>query len=144
MKSLTFVITGTLSRPRSEVAAQIIRAGHQVGNSVNSQTDYLVVGSNPGVKLDKALDLDVTILPEKALRPLLDRHSDPLYQIEGILNQYEADIDEASEYDGEVTLGGNGINCHEALLTFTPLAEEIRQVIKRAVLARKESEDDGF
>lgn len=52
-----------------------------------------------------------------------------LKAIAAILNSYQADIEEALERDGEVTLGGNGINCCEANSTFRPLSEEIRAVL---------------
>ncbi len=67
----TFVITGTLSRPRAEIAEDIERAGGKVAGSVSGKTDYLVAGDAAGSKLDKARALGVTILDEAALRDLL-------------------------------------------------------------------------
>jgi DNA ligase (NAD+) len=67
----TFVITGTLSKPRDEVAASIKSAGGKVIDSVSKKTDYVVVGESPGSKFAKAQQLGVTILDEAALNRLL-------------------------------------------------------------------------
>ncbi len=66
LKGLTFVITGELSRPREEVKALLRRLGAKVTDSVSQKTSYLVVGENPGSKLDKARALGVPILEEEA------------------------------------------------------------------------------
>jgi DNA ligase (NAD+) len=68
---LTFVITGTLSRPREQVARLLEAAGAQVTDSVSRKTSYLVVGESPGSKLAKAQELGVPILREEELRTLL-------------------------------------------------------------------------
>ncbi|HLF26366.1 MAG TPA: NAD-dependent DNA ligase LigA [Anaerolineae bacterium] len=67
----TFVITGSLTQPRDEIAATIKSAGGKVTDSVSKKTDYLVVGESPGSKLTKAEGLGVTILDEAALKRLL-------------------------------------------------------------------------
>ncbi len=67
----TFVITGTLSRPRNEVKAWIQAHGGKVTNSVSRKTDYLVVGENPGSKLEKAQKLGVPTLTEEELYALV-------------------------------------------------------------------------
>ena len=67
----TFVITGTLSKPRDEIASAIKSAGGKVTDSVSQNTDYLVVGESPGSKLTKARSLGVVILDEAALARLL-------------------------------------------------------------------------
>lgn len=67
----TFVITGTLSRPRAEVAEMIERAGGKVAGSVSQKTDYLVAGGAAGSKLEKARSLSVTVLDEADLASLL-------------------------------------------------------------------------
>lgn len=67
----TFVITGTLSKPRDEIAAQIKAAGGKVTDSVSKKTDYVVAGEAAGSKLTKAQQLGVTILDETALNRLL-------------------------------------------------------------------------
>ena len=66
-----FVITGTLSKPRDEIAAMIKSAGGKMTDSASKKTDYLIVGESPGSKLAKAQSLGVTILDKTALGKLL-------------------------------------------------------------------------
>lgn len=68
-----FVITGTLSRPRSDIKDQLQAMGAKVIGSVSSKTDYLLAGSDAGSKLAKARQLGITILDEDGLSDLLDR-----------------------------------------------------------------------
>ncbi|MGH8046906.1 MAG: NAD-dependent DNA ligase LigA [Chthoniobacterales bacterium] len=65
-----FVITGTLSRPREEIAEQIRALGGKVTGSVSKSTDYLLAGEEAGSKLDKATELGVPVLDEAAFRAL--------------------------------------------------------------------------
>ncbi len=67
LKGLTFAITGELSRPREEVKALLLRLGAKVTDSVSRKTSYLVVGENPGSKLEKARALGVPTLGEEEL-----------------------------------------------------------------------------
>ncbi|WP_100933965.1 NAD-dependent DNA ligase LigA [Candidatus Chlamydia corallus] len=67
-----FVITGTLSGiSRLEAETAIRNRGGKVGASVSKQTDYLVVGANPGSKLEKARELGVSILDQEAFTNLM-------------------------------------------------------------------------
>jgi DNA ligase (NAD+) len=71
-EGLTFVITGTLPAWSREQAKDFIEAyGGKVTDSVSKKTSYLVLGENPGSKLDKAHSLGVPILDENALRNLV-------------------------------------------------------------------------
>jgi DNA ligase (NAD+) len=67
----TFVITGTLSRPRNHFKNLIEEHGGKVAGSVSSQTDYLLCGIDPGSKLDKAKKLGIAIIDEDKLNRLL-------------------------------------------------------------------------
>jgi DNA ligase (NAD+) len=66
-----FALTGTLSSMgRKEASALIEGAGGTVGG-LTKKTDYLVVGEDPGRKLDKAYELQVKVLSEADLLSLL-------------------------------------------------------------------------
>ncbi len=68
----SFVITGTLSRPRSEIKDELLALGAKVVGSVSKKTDYLLAGSDAGSKLAKAQQLGITILDEDGMKRLLD------------------------------------------------------------------------
>lgn len=69
LDGLTFVITGTLPRPRKEIEELIEREGGRVSSSVSKGTDYLIVGEEPGSKLEKARSFGIrTISYEEFLR----------------------------------------------------------------------------
>ena len=68
----TLVITGTMSRPRSEIKKAIEAAGGKVAGSVSKKTDYLVAGTDTGAsKLTSADKHGVAIIDEVALEALL-------------------------------------------------------------------------
>ncbi len=69
----TFVLTGTLTRPRDQVKKLIEDAGGRVSGSVSKKTDYVVAGSDAGSKLDKAKELGVSVIGEKDLDGFLGR-----------------------------------------------------------------------
>jgi DNA ligase (NAD+) len=62
LEGLTFVITGTLPVQRKEAEDLIERMGGHASSSISRSTSYLVVGENPGSKLDKAKALGVKSL----------------------------------------------------------------------------------
>ncbi len=71
LAGLTFVITGTLPAMSRDQAKAFIEAhGGKVTNSVSRQTDYLLLGENPGGKLAKAQSLGTKIIGEDELRVL--------------------------------------------------------------------------
>ena len=67
----TFVVTGTLSKPRGDIHRLIEQHGGTVSGSVSKKTNYLIVGSDAGSKLDKAKSLGVTILTEDEFEALI-------------------------------------------------------------------------
>ncbi|MBU04252.1 MAG: hypothetical protein CMA58_04665 [Euryarchaeota archaeon] len=67
----TFCITGTLSRPRKEIALSIKSEGGKVQSSISGNLDYLLAGESAGSKLEKAQRLGVKIISEKELSSLI-------------------------------------------------------------------------
>jgi DNA ligase (NAD+) len=67
----TFVITGTLSGLTRQEAKELIEShGGKVTSSLSKKTSYLVLGTNPGSKLEKAQKLGIEILDEVKLHQL--------------------------------------------------------------------------
>ncbi len=68
----TFVITGTLeSMSRDKAKKKIKELGGKISESVSKQTSFVVVGSEPGSKYDKAKILGVEILNEAEFLKLI-------------------------------------------------------------------------
>jgi len=68
----SFVFTGGLAnRSREEAAELVMQHGGKISGSVSKKTDYVVVGTDPGSKHDKAKELGVTILDEGEFENLL-------------------------------------------------------------------------
>jgi DNA ligase (NAD+) len=68
----SFVFTGGLANRSREEAGEIVQQnGGKVSGSVSKKTDYVVVGTDPGSKYDKAKELGVTILSETEFEKLL-------------------------------------------------------------------------
>lgn len=68
----TFVFTGGLDHFTRDGAQQAVEAaGARVSSSVSKKTSYLVVGQDPGSKLDQARTLGVTILTEQEFAALI-------------------------------------------------------------------------
>jgi len=74
LEGLTFVFTGRLEGyTREEAQSAVERMGARATSGVSGNTDYLVVGEDPGSKLDEAKERGVEILDEKAFERLLRR-----------------------------------------------------------------------
>ncbi|MEO5721859.1 MAG: NAD-dependent DNA ligase LigA, partial [Chthoniobacterales bacterium] len=67
----TWVITGTLSQAREEIAEEILARGGKVSGSVSKKTRYLLAGEEAGSKLEKAKKLGVKTLSEAEFREML-------------------------------------------------------------------------
>jgi DNA ligase (NAD+) len=74
LSGVTVVITGTLAgRTRDEAAEAVTSRGGKVAGSVSKKTDFVVAGSSPGSKYERALALGVPVLDEAGLDVLLDQ-----------------------------------------------------------------------
>ena len=70
----TFVLTGALQEfTREEATEKIETCGGRVTSSVSSETNYLIVGENPGSKLQHAKRHGVTILDEQGFKNLISK-----------------------------------------------------------------------
>lgn len=74
LEGLQFVLTGSLpSLSREDAASMIEQAGGRVTGSVSKKTNYVVVGEDPGSKLEKARSLGIETVDEAGLRRLIGR-----------------------------------------------------------------------
>ena len=74
LHGMTFVVTGTLGRPREEIIRAIELAGGKVTGSVSRKTTYLVAGADVGTaKMDAAHKHGVEVIGEAELDELLGR-----------------------------------------------------------------------
>jgi DNA ligase (NAD+) len=72
LAGLRFVFTGGLDRVTRRQARELVESlGAKVTSSVSRETDYVVVGVDPGSKYDKALGLGVSTLSESEFIELL-------------------------------------------------------------------------
>jgi len=68
----SFVFTGALAnRSREEAGQLVMQHGAKVSGSVSKKTDYVVVGTDPGSKYDKAKELGVPTLTEPEFEKLV-------------------------------------------------------------------------
>lgn len=70
-KATTWVITGTLSQSRDEIAELILARGGKVSGSVSKKTSFVLAGEEAGSKLEKAKKLGVRVLNEAEFRQML-------------------------------------------------------------------------
>jgi DNA ligase (NAD+) len=69
----SFLFTGTLATMSREEASELVKQhGGKVSGSVSKKTDYVVVGTDPGSKYDKAKELGIALLTESEFQTLLD------------------------------------------------------------------------
>jgi DNA ligase (NAD+) len=67
----TWVLTGTLSQSRDEIAEMIVARGGKVSGSVSKKTTYVLAGEEAGSKLERAKQLGIPILDETKFRKML-------------------------------------------------------------------------
>lgn len=67
----TWVITGTLSQSRDEIAETIISRGGKVSGSVSKKTSFVLAGEEAGSKLEKAKQLGIRVIGEAEFRKML-------------------------------------------------------------------------
>ena len=68
----TVVLTGTMPNlSREDAKEKLEAAGAKVAGSVSKKTDFVIAGADAGSKLDKAIELGVTVLDEAKLIELL-------------------------------------------------------------------------
>jgi DNA ligase (NAD+) len=68
----SFVVTGTLATMSRKEAEEVITSrGGKVSSSVSKSTTFVVVGSEPGSKLQKARELGIEVLSEDQFKALL-------------------------------------------------------------------------
>ena len=74
LRGVTFVLTGGLTTmTRDEAKKRIRAAGGDVSGSVSEKTDYVVAGSDPGSKEERAKKLGVKIIGEQEFLRLLKK-----------------------------------------------------------------------
>ena len=68
---MTFVITGTLTRPREDFETMIEQNGGRAAGSVSRKTSYVLAGNDAGSKLEKARELGVKVLNEEQFMKMI-------------------------------------------------------------------------
>jgi DNA ligase (NAD+) len=74
LEELTFVVTGTLPKPRKAVEELIEEMGGHAAGTVSGSTDYVVLGESPGSKLKKAQSLNIKTISYKELIDLIEEN----------------------------------------------------------------------
>ena len=72
LSGLSFVVTGTLPVKRDEAKDFIEKNGGKILSGVSSKLSYLVVGDDPGSKVDKATSLNVPMIDWEGLQKLTE------------------------------------------------------------------------
>ena len=74
LEGITFVFTGELDNYSRGKATDLVEAlGGRATSSVSNNTDYLVVGDNPGSKLEEARELKVKIIQEDEFEEMVKK-----------------------------------------------------------------------
>lgn len=70
----TFVLTGTLSKPREEFEKIIEDLGGKTSSSVSRNTSFVLAGENAGSKLLKAKELNIKIINEEEFMEMIKNY----------------------------------------------------------------------
>jgi DNA ligase (NAD+) len=72
LSNKSFVLTGTLSTmTREEAKRKIESLGGKVVSSISKKTDFVIVGSDAGSKLEKAKTLGILLIDEQKFLNML-------------------------------------------------------------------------
>jgi DNA ligase (NAD+) len=71
LAGMSFVITGTLSRPRDDFKTLVEQHGGSVSSAISAKTTYLLAGEKGSSKLEKAANLGVKIIGEAAFLEMI-------------------------------------------------------------------------
>lgn len=72
LENKTFVITGTLANiSRNQMIERIRSLGGNVSESISSNTDYLIVGEDPGSKMQKAFKYNIKIISQEEFEKII-------------------------------------------------------------------------
>ena len=72
LQGKSFVLTGTLNRYSRQEAKELIEAnGGKVAGSVSKKTDFLLLGENPGSKLEKAIAFKIAVISEAEFEKMI-------------------------------------------------------------------------
>jgi DNA ligase (NAD+) len=70
----TIVLTGTLNNMSRDEAKYVIqKMGAKIGNTVSKNTDFLIVGENPGSKVKRAMELNIKIINQDEWIKIISR-----------------------------------------------------------------------
>ncbi len=69
-KGKTVVLTGSMSKSRSEIKEMLEKLGAKVSGGVSKKTDFVIFGEDAGSKLDKAIELGVQTIDEKVMNQM--------------------------------------------------------------------------
>src|SRR5210317_34071 len=70
----TIVLTGTLNNMSRDEAKYVIqKMGAKIGNTVSKNTDFVIIGENPGSKVKKAMELNIKIINQDEWIKIISR-----------------------------------------------------------------------
>ena len=73
LKGSTFLITGTLDKPRKYYEDLIVQNGGTLLSGVSKNLNYLIAGEKAGSKLEKAKKLEVKVISQNEFLNMINR-----------------------------------------------------------------------